>query len=183
MVNGVYKLCQLPRKVSYCLKVKRCCVWLVNFPLAKMVSKTVLLLWCLVVSVCWMSETEAWSALNPNTMKGKRSIMKVRLLLGYLSTCAPLIFLYFSVDMKSNNSYLYASISKALLPINPNLHDKSSTFLLTSISLFVFFFCLFVCFFRIWGIPKGTFATCAPPWKIFVNLKQTNGLLKRTKLS
>ena len=111
-----------------------------------MVSKTVLLLWCLVVSVCWMSETEAWSGLNSNTMKGKRSITKVRLLLGYLSTYAPLIFLYFSVDMKSNNSYLYASISKALLPINPNLHDKSSTFfLLTSISLFVF--CLFVCLF------------------------------------
>ena len=147
-----------------------------------MVSKTVLLLWCLVVSVCWMSETEAWSGFNRNTMNGKRSITKVRLLLGYLSTYAPLIFLYFSVDMKSNNSYLYASISKALLPINPNLHDKSSTFfLLTSICLFVF--CLFVCFFRIWGIPKGTFATCAPPWKIFVNVKQTNGLLKRTKLS
>ena len=35
MVNGVYKLCQLPYTDSHCLKVKRSCVWLVNFSLGE----------------------------------------------------------------------------------------------------------------------------------------------------
>ena len=65
-----------------------------------MVSKTVLLLCCILLSVCWMSETEAHFSNNPN-IPGKRSVTKVRLLLSFLSSKAPIIFLYFTVDKKS----------------------------------------------------------------------------------
>ena len=115
-----------------------------------MVSKTGLLFWCLVMLVCWMSETEAAASLNGN-IPGKRSIMKVRLLLGSLKTYAPLIFPYLSVDMKSK-SCLWASVSKAL-PINCKIplvfpSTRSKQHLLTfSISLFVFLFLLLLLFF------------------------------------
>ncbi|KAM7434199.1 hypothetical protein ABFA07_015679 [Porites harrisoni] len=42
-----------------------------------MLSNTVLLLWCLVVSVCWMTETEAWISNSDGKIKrGKQSTMK-----------------------------------------------------------------------------------------------------------
>ena len=124
-----------------------------------MVSKTGLLFWCLVMLVCWMSETEAAASLNGN-IPGKRSIMKVRLLLGSLKTYAPLIFPYLSVDMKSK-SCLWASVSKAL-PINCKIplvfpSTRSKQHLLTFINISVCFSVfVVVVFFFFWFFFSGS---------------------------
>ena len=115
-------------------------------PFANMVSKTVLLLCCILLSVCWMSETEAHFSNNPN-IPGKRSVTKVRLVLSFLSSKAPIIFLYFSVDKKSkthkSKSHNFFIFKIKTAP--PYLHQYLCLIFLFLFLLFFFFlFCFFL---------------------------------------
>ena len=113
----------------------------VSCPVAEMLSNTVLLLWCLVVSVCWMTETEAWISNSDGKIKrGKQSTMKVHY---FLSICHFIGFrlhvLVFPRDL--SNSFL---ISKSLIikkKISSIFHllEQYSYFLLARISLSCFF--------------------------------------------
>ena len=117
----------------------------VSRPFAEMLSKTVLLLWCLVVSVRWMTETEAWISNSPpgNIKRGKQSTIKVHYLYPlYLSLRWLSSVLVFPRDVLK--SYLQNLTSKILIikrKISSIFHllEQYSYFFLARISMSCFF--------------------------------------------